>query len=548
MDESRRKELELRLARLQDEKERRVSAPDEPSPVDAALEVEGDEDEWADDFGQGIAASLMKTGYGIADLVGGVGEGTFQLDPERLEDLQTDAKDSWGGTVGNVVGEVGQLAALAAGTIGSFGSATPVTAPAAVASVGRIGMLLKNAASGAKMAGRGLGKINPKTPVLREAALAGELGALQYADEGDSRLGNAAANAAMVGVGGLALGGLGRAVKGVKTSKEAKQAMARGDELTPGQAADNSFLGSLTRGGENLLALVPGTAKGTQIARDRGMRGWSKNAIKSVTDTLGMAAPKNFNTTAAKAMVKKFDENTTAAWNSAIPFSPSDAFDDVIVANWKRIGKKQRKKIDEITERLYDKDGGMRILDGDELRLLYDDLGAMKGKKTPGFNEALDDMRNAIRKNMGDEAGAKVDALRKIYPEYITVKTVLHNAGKVEGGVIISPKMLNTAAKTVGRKGLKGATDEEPFANAVLEGVETVGRIQPNVLYDAIKGFAQLAPSPQKLMDAGGRATLGQTKVQQIAQPAIRRMEALSKALRKKRGTGIGSVFAGMEQ
>ena len=70
MDESRRKELELRLARLQDEKERRVSAPDEPSPVEAALEVEGNEDGWMEDFGEGIAASIMKTGYGIADLVG----------------------------------------------------------------------------------------------------------------------------------------------------------------------------------------------------------------------------------------------------------------------------------------------------------------------------------------------------------------------------------------------------------------------------------------------------------------------------------------------
>jgi hypothetical protein len=261
-----------------------------------------------------------------------------------------------------------------------------------------------------------------------------------------------------------------------------------------------------------------------------------------------MAAPKRFDTTAAKAMVKKFDENTTAAWNKATPFSPSDAFDDVIVANWKRIGKKQRKKIDDITEQLYDEDGGMRILDGDELRLLYDDLGAMKGKKHPGFNNALDGMRDAIRKNMGDEAGAEVDALRKIYPEYMTVKTVLHNAGKVEGGVIISPKMLNRAATTVGRKGLKGATDEEPFANAVLEGVETVGRKEPNVLYDAIKGFSQIAPSPQAVMDAGGRAALGKTKIQQVAQPHIRRMEAYSKALRKKRGTGIGSVFAGMEQ
>ena len=114
--------------------------------------------------------------------------------------------------------------------------------------------------------------------------------------------------------------------------------------------------------------------------------------------------------------------------------------------------------------------------------------------------------------------------------------------------MLITPKMLDAAAKTVSRKGQKRATQDQSFATATREGVETVERGEPGVLFDLLKGVAQTIPSPDKAMEVAGRAVLGQTKVQQIAQPAIRRMEEYSRALRRKGGVGGSAIFPAMEQ
>ena len=533
MDESRRKELELRLARLQDEKERRVSAPDEPSPVDAALEIEGDEDGWMEDFGEGIAASIMKTGYGIADLVGGVGEGTFQLDPERLADMQEDAKDSGFGTAGNVVGEIGQFL-LGGGLIAKGGLKAAKMAKAAERGSGQRKALRK-----------AVGAIG-RPGLVREASIAGGLGGLQYAGENESRAGNAITNAALVGAGGLALKGAAKAFKGAEVTKYAKKAMERGDYLTPGQAAK----GGLVRAVENVMGVLPGLASGVVKARNKGINDWATGTLTSFTNKLGMKPPKRFDNKAAQDIVTKFDENANAAWNKAKSFSPADDFGKIItkVIDSKRLNADGDAEVAKILSRLFDPETGKKlILNKNELRVLYDDLGTYKGN-IPIFNNTMSKLRQTIRDKIGKEAGDEVKVLNDIYPDYKTVKTALQNVPLTEGPVLITPKMLDAAAKTVSRKGQKRATQDQSFATATREGVETVERGEPGVLFDLLKGVAQTIPSPDKAMEVAGRAVLGQTKVQQIAQPAIRRMEEYSRALRRKGGVGGSAIFPAMEQ
>ena len=531
MDESRRKELELRLARLQDEKERRVSAPDEPSPVEAALEVEGNEDGWMEDFGEGIAASIMKTGYGIADLVGGVGEGTFQLDPERLADMQEDAKDSGFGTAGNVVGEIGQFL-LGGGLIAKGGLKVAKMAKAAERGSGQRKALRK-----------AVGAIG-RPGLVREASIAGGLGGLQYADENESRAGNAITNAALVGAGGLALKGAAKAFKGAEVTKYAKKAMERGDYLTPGQAAK----GGLIRAVENVMGVFPGLASGVVKARNKGINDWATGTLTGFTNKLGMKAPKRFDNKAAQDIVSKFDENANAAWNKAKSFSPADDFEKIIVKVSPRLNEEGDKAVAKILSRVFDPETGKKlILNKNELRVLYDDLGNLKGSNK-ATNDTMSELRQTIRNKIGKEAGDEVKVLNDIYPDYKTVKTALQNVPLTEGPVLITPKMLDAAAKTVSRKGQKRATQDQSFATATREGVETVERGEPGVLFDLLKGVAQTIPSPDKAMEVAGRAVLGQTKVQQIAQPAIRRMEEYSRALRRKGGVGGSAIFPAMEQ
>ena len=533
MDESRRKELELRLARLQDEKERRVSAPDEPSPVDAALEIEGDEDGWMEDFGEGIAASIMKTGYGIADLVGGVGEGTFQLDPERLADMQEDAKDSGFGTAGNVVGEIGQFL-LGGGLIAKGGLKAAKMAKAAERGSGQRKALRK-----------AVGAIG-RPGLVREASIAGGLGGLQYAGENESRAGNAITNAALVGAGGLALKGAAKAFKGAEVTKSAKKAMERGDYLTPGQAVK----GGLVRALENVMGVLPGLASGVVKARSKGVNDWATGTLTGFTNKLGMKAPKRFDNKAAQDIVTKFDENANAAWNKAKSFSPADDFGKIItkVIDSKRLNADGDAEVAKILSRLFDPETGKKlILNKNELRVLYDDLGNLKGSNK-ATNDTMSELRQTIRNKIGKEAGDEVKVLNDIYPDYKTVKTALQNVPLTEGPVLITPKMLDAAAKTVSRKGQKRATQDQSFATATREGVETVERGEPGVLFDLLKGVAQTIPSPDKAMEVAGRAVLGQTKVQQIAQPAIRRMEEYSRALRRKGGVGGSAIFPAMEQ
>jgi hypothetical protein len=337
MDENRRAELEKRLARLQDEKDRRASAPDEPSPVDAALEVEGDEDSWMEDFGEGITASLMKTGYGIADLVGGVGEGTFQLDPARLEDWQTDAKDGWGGTAGNVVGEVGQL-------------------------------LLGGTAIKAGAKGLGLAKTLAKAPIAAEAASAGALGGLQYADEGDTRLGNAAANAAMVGVGGVALKGLSKAVKGANVTKAAAKMMKEGKVLTPGQAVEGDFW----RGIENYMQSIPFLSKGASDAKARGVQNWGEYVAEKLGSQLG-ARSKGFTPATNRLFKTKIRKGYEDAWGLAPGMS-----DDTMAQVRKIVGDAKLNKDPSGTRKLESILAAAEKLskapDGKGKQLLYDGL------------------------------------------------------------------------------------------------------------------------------------------------------------------------------
>ena len=539
---SSREELEQRLARIMDETARRSMAPDEPSPVERALEAPEADDSWFEDFGEGLASSLMKTGYGVADLVGGVGEGSFQLDPKRLEDWQTEAKDSWGGTAGNVVGEVGQLLLMAAGTA-IPNPASPAAAAGAVASVGRIASLLK----GAKTAGRGARKVlnivTPKAPVLREATAAAALGGLQMPGEHDSRLGNAAANAAMVGVGGAALKGLSRAVKGAAKTDAAKKLMAAGAKLTPGQAVE----GGTFRAIENWMGTLPVTAKATKFAKERGIKDWGKYVAGRLGDKLGVELD-GFTNASMKSLDDAVEAGYIDAWGKAPGVSS-------------RTLSQLRKNI---TDRIDDgvditAEGKLKIILKNAEQLLKSPSATSKqqldkliknGKTATddhAINDTLDILHDVIRANLNKPAREALEEMDAIFPEYRAFEKAMNSAASVAEEVV-TPTILREAAVNVGRFGKKAARGEAPLQDAARMGTATVERGEPTILMDIFKGAAQNIPTWQKGFDVGGDVVLGQTRIQQLARPAVTKLDEMLRQLRAERGVGAGSFFAGMEQ
>ena len=581
MDESRRKELELRLARLQEERERRVSAPDEPSPVDAALEVEADEDSWMEDFGEGIAASVLKTGYGVLDLVGGVGEGEYQLDPKRLYNLQEDAKDSWGGTAGNIVGEVGQFI-TGGGLLAKGGLKLAKKAKAAGGGSTKRKALKKTARA-------------ISTPgIAREMGIAGGLGGLQYANENESRGGNALVNAGLVGVGGLAVKGIGKAIRGANRSPAAQELLEAGVYVPPGKAAEGAFV----RGMHSLMRAFPTAAKAHVTSEARGLREYADYVANilgkdlGLKENVGRAGAKYWDDTAkvlSDAVKKGYDD----AWALSPILSDKVATNMTQIINKAKVEGVGATKLNTIANRIKTvrENSAFGPVDPDRLRKLDKLI-----KKTKSFNDAdginvyLDDLYDAMRLDMSTTALTALKKMDDVYPAFKTFKDVVSKATKTPEEALTSQGLKNSSY-IMGNKGGGSFLGSAPLLKEGRLGAETIGLKMNSMILDQMKAIMHNVPTWQGGYEAMGRAVMGDTFVQkalqrndvgkimsavrdavrktinksaeaqnirelanrpgiqQAVRPTINRLEEMGKRLRTTRNNiGLGSVFAGMEQ
>jgi hypothetical protein len=420
------------------------------------------------DFGEGVGLSGIKLFQGIKDLTVGLDE----EDVATMEDWKKDAGESGWGTAGEVVGELAQFAIPG-------------------------GALLK----GAKLASKAK-KLTGIQKAGLEAISAGAVGGLNLPDEGETRLGNIAKDVIGSGVGSAAGGILGKAFSPIKKSKEGKAIMDKGGYLTPGQAAENPVWSSL----ESMMSIIPGLAKGTKAAKEKGINSWLLQTAKEAS-----IAPDEITKVGVggyKQLRKQYDDLYSDVWNNVFPIKKSNVNDilqdvgkivNLVPPDQKYMLKRFGKGMREMTigkphpEKFRSMDKSLsKVMDnakGDAD--LWNDLNAIREK---------------LRSNLPRDSRTDLAYLTKKYPDKLTVRDATASA-LGEGGKF-TPNQAFSSSRSIGRAE-KAASAETPLFDIINRGKKTVGRRGDPLPLSRWFRIAPGVPSIPGLESLGGRLMKG---------------------------------------
>jgi len=447
-----------------------------------------EEESGLQDFGEGLGVSGLNTYYGLKDLASPITGGLDDEDRATLKDWEEDAGQSGWGTAGEVVGDVGQI-------------------------------LLGGGAGGAALKGATMLPKFMKGAVAADTAASAVLGATQLPQEGDSRLANAGKEA----VAALAGGGLGKAIaatggklsRGISQTDEAVKLLDEGVPLTPGQASS----GGLPRSLEYAMQAAPVLAKGREAAREAAVEKWGQNIMKK-------AAPEGVDITAparegAKQLKQSFETAYTKAWSTATKPDASavNAMESTIKDGSKVVGVDGKAALTKAT-------GNLSKLIADfspqALKTFDHSLKRQIGSAARAGDEALEESLNALRVQLRDALPADAqDALKAVdsqYGKYLVVKKAGAKAKKTKG--VFTPDQFMDSVGAVGGE-TRTFTGKAPLQEFAEDALTSVGRSEPNMILDLLKGTIGQFPTNQPLMDAGGRAMLGRTGAQKGVQKGL---------------------------
>jgi hypothetical protein len=289
-----------------------------------------------------------------------------------------------------------------------------------------------------------------------------------------------------------------------------------------------------------MMQVVPGLSKGRKTLRDTAVDQWAKTVHNA-------AAPLGAKITAtgregAKQLKAAFDDAYSKVWGSATHPS-NEAFVgmvDTLTETARYVGK--------------DGEGPLRKIGSDLMKLSKDfDPKAIKTldhtikkqirRAARAGDTALEEGLNALRKQLratlpkgGQDAVSAVDSQ---YGKYLVVKKAGAKAKDAQGH--FTPKQLMDSVGQVGgeTRTFLGNAPLQDFADAAFQ---TVGRKDPNILLDAMKGLAVKFPSPTGLMKGAGDVMLGHSPLQKGLQ---RTVNPVAEALRRK-GVSGGTLASGM--
>ncbi len=507
---SRKDELLARKAELQAQQAQQaqqaapVSRKDELLARKAELQsqIPKEKESGFEDFGEGLAVSVLEPYYGIKDLFG-------QHDEEgaaRLKDWQDDAGESGWGTAGQVVGEMAQFAVPG-------------------------GVALK----GLKGAGLAKGLLGAGTVAATEGGIGAGLGALRMPDEGETRLGNAAAEGAAGALGSGIATGIGAGIRGLTKTRAAQKLMDEGVELTPGQAAESKFVQGL----ESVMDITPILARGTKDARKVAKEQWNKKILQE-------AAPEGtqiteLGTAGAKQMKDAVEEAYAEAWDGvgAVTSAASKPMYSTMAEAAKRLGKADGRVLRNVWN---DVQKAVRTKDPKAFKTLDENLRRQINSAEPEKYELLTALKAARARLRESVPTANQTALKVIddkYPSFLTARDAVKNS--LDDAGVFTPSRLNKSIKKVGKN--LAATGEAALQKSAAEGMETVGRKEGPQPLEWLRRLSGMFTGPPKsVMDAGGRAMFGQTAPQRFARHVG--SAPMSRAIRKvATGGNIGQAL-----
>ena len=129
----------------------------------------------------------------------------------------------------------------------------------------------------------------------------------------------------------------------------------------------------------------------------------------------------------------------------------------------------------------------------------------------------------------------------KKYSKYLPLRDAAGSNPGISAKGAVDPSILVGGIKSAGGPG-RAPLGTAHMQQHLNKGLDTVGREEPSAFTDFIRGVSTQAWSPKKLLDAGGRVVLGETKLQKQAQ----RLEPLAEVLRKY-GVSGGTLGAAYE-
>lgn len=494
--------------RIASHRQQAVNTPQEPAAAP--------ERSWGDaydDFAMGLALSGAETIQGIGDLVG------YDIDPvhrNALEMMREDYKDasSWAGG-GRFAGELAQFALPAAGA-GKLVKAAKLAKPAA----------------GAALVG------------LDTAGSAG-LGYLKAPDEGRSRL-DRAKEEGISALAGHGIGGvLNKAVRGITRSAAGDKLLKEGVRLTPAQASGGGVLGRMAEAGEYVAGVTPFLAKGTQRAKEQGIRDWNKNVLRNV-------APKGYQegvTEAGQAGAKQLKDAFTTAYKDAweLAGSPSEQGIFKVLNEAQAAGsqltadsqKAIKTSLSDVLD-LYGKYTPEKMREVDNLLRKRVNTANSAANPQTELADALSGIRRNLREASSTEGQKALRSVDSKYGEYLAAQRAGTASGAMKNKGEFTPDELLAGAKGASSRS-RTFTGDASLQQAAQEGLETVGKKDRNPIIDMMKGVATKADIPfsETLFDAGGRLMLGNSIPQRQAQELM--SSRIAEALRE---TGIISPAA----
>jgi hypothetical protein len=342
------------------------------------------------DLSEGLGVSGLKTYYGAKDLIG---MGSPE-DRQTLEAWKKAAGDSGMGAIGEIAGDVGQLVAPGMGGL-------------------RAAKALE-AAGKATTASRAL-------PVAADIAGGAAHGYVSLPGEGETRLGEAAEEAAWAG-GGAAVGKvLKTALAGATGSEVAQRLRDQGAKLTIGQTIP------AMQKIENLLSVVPFTARPLIRAREKSRKSLEKIAMQRAapptSETLTGLNPvarevSNVGQKGVDELYNAFQEAYGQVWGKMDDLNDFGLrLNELLKRQQGRLGKSDWRKVQNVLQDMnakYQKGRSAQVLD----TTIRDALPSASSAKNRDLRSALGEIRSELRASLPEESQIGLKRLDELWPNY----------------------------------------------------------------------------------------------------------------------------------
>lgn len=330
--------------------------------------------------------------------------------------------------------------------------------------------------------------------------------------EGDaSRLENATTEALWSLGGGV----LDKAATGVQLSKAGKEAMERGEYLTPSYATDNHILAGL----EAAMEVTPVTAYPTKQLRAEAQDAWRRGGINDIAKQLDIDVSDAANSRVAYDNISNTLNDRYAAAFRDIDSLPESVFKSIyqtaprysanLLPRDREILQDTLKTIRKMQKETTKKSGRA---DMSELADRVDFLLRQRAGQAQGpLREALIELKKSYHRALGGSVASELSRLDKVFPESLVLRDAVRSANRAGTAGEFSPGQILSASD------ITSTADDFAAGRGALQefgdrGAATVGKNEGGAPLEWFRRLAGATPgAPNSVMKTLGNIITGTT-------------------------------------